>query len=31
MGNGTEYVLDPTPTPPWQVSGGNVFVPWAEG
>jgi hypothetical protein len=31
MGNGIEYVLDPAPTPPWHVSGGNVFVPWAEG
>ena len=31
MGNGIEYVLDPVPTPPWQVWGGNVFVPWAEG
>ena len=31
MGIGTEYVLDPVPTPPRQVWGGNVFVPWAEG
>ena len=31
MGIGIEYVLDPVPTPPWHVSGGNVFVPRAEG
>lgn len=31
MGTGTEYVLDPLPTPPRHVLGGNVFVPWAEG
>ncbi len=31
IGTGIEYVLDPAPTPPAHVSGGNVFVPWAEG
>lgn len=31
MGTGTEYALEPAPTPPRHVSGGNVFVPWADG
>jgi hypothetical protein len=31
MGIGTEYVLDPVPTPPRHVLGGNVFVPRVDG
>jgi hypothetical protein len=31
MGTGIEYVLDPVPTPPRHVPGGNVFVPRTEG
>jgi hypothetical protein len=31
MGTGTEYVLDPVPTPPAHVSGGKVFDPWGDG